>query len=66
MCEPECPAEAILPDSDSRAMPWIERNRTFAAQWPNITRKRTPPADADEWKSRPGKEAMFSPEPGKA
>ena len=46
VCEPECPAEAILPDSDGRATAWAERNR------------------ADEWKDKPGKEALFSPEPG--
>jgi ferredoxin len=64
VCEPECPAEAIVPDSDDRAGAWIERNRSFAAQWPNIARKGEPPADADDWKDKPGKEALFSPEPG--
>jgi ferredoxin len=64
VCEPECPAEAILPDSDDRATAWVERNRDFAKSWPNITRKGTPPADADEWKDKPGKEALLSAEPG--
>ena len=66
VCEPECPAEAIMPDSDDRATPWLERNRQFAAQWPNITRKGEPPADADAWKDKPGKEALLSPNPGKS
>src|ERR1700709_682352 len=39
VCEPECPAEAILPDSDDRATAWAERNREYATLWPNITRK---------------------------
>src|SRR5689334_1108155 len=43
VCEPECPAEAIVPDSDDRANAWAETNRNFATQWPNITRKGTPP-----------------------
>jgi ferredoxin len=47
VCEPECPAEAIVPHSD-KAASWAERNRVFAALWPNITRKGKPPADADE------------------
>ena len=64
VCEPECPAEAILPDSDDRATAWAERNRAFSTQWPNITRKGTPPADGEDWKGKPGKEALFSPEPG--
>jgi ferredoxin len=46
VCEPECPAEAIVPDSDDRAAAWAERNRVFSMQWPNITRKGTPPDDA--------------------
>jgi ferredoxin len=42
VCEPECPAEAILPDSDDRATDWAERNREFSLVWPNITRKTSP------------------------
>ena len=41
-----------------------EANRTYAALWPNITRKGEPPADADAWKDKPDKAALFSPEPG--
>lgn len=65
VCEPECPAEAILPDTEETAEKWLELNRTYAESWPNITRKREPPADADEFKGKPGKfEAYFKPEPG--
>ncbi|MGH9761050.1 MAG: DUF3470 domain-containing protein, partial [Blastocatellia bacterium] len=67
VCEPECPAEAIVPDSARGAEQWIEHNRTFANQWPNITRKGTPPADADQWKGAPDKfSRFFSPIPGRA
>ena len=66
VCEPECPVEAIVPDSDDKATDWLEQNRTYAAIWPNITRKGDPPADADEWKDRAGKAGLFSPNPGKA
>jgi ferredoxin len=67
VCEPECPAEAIVPDSDSQASAWMELNRTHAQQWPNITRKGEPPADADEWKDVASKfEQFFSPRPGKS
>jgi ferredoxin len=65
VCEPECPAEAIVPDSDGLAASWLERNAAFARQWPNITRKGEPPADAEEWNRKSGKEALFSPEPGR-
>jgi ferredoxin len=66
VCEPECPAEAIVPDSDDKAADWLEKNRDFAVAWPNITRKGTPPDDADEWKDKPDKAALFSAEPGVA
>jgi Domain of unknown function (DUF3470). len=66
VCEPECPAEAIVPDSDDKAAAWLEKNRDFAIVWPNITRKGAPPDDADEWKDKPGKAALFSAEPGVA
>ena len=65
VCEPECPAEAIVPDSDDKASAWVELNRTYATQWPNITRKGEAPADADEWKDKPGKRELFNSEPGK-
>ncbi|GBQ15933.1 ferredoxin FdxA [Swaminathania salitolerans] len=65
VCEPECPAEAIVPDSDDRATPWLEVNRKYAELWPNLTRKIDAMPDADEWKDKPGKEEMLSPEPHK-
>jgi ferredoxin len=65
VCEPECPAEAILPDSEARAVQWEPINREYAAKWPNLTRKKTPPADADEWKGKAGKADLLSPNPGK-
>ena len=39
VCEPECPAEAIIPDTDPGADKWVEVNREYAEVWPNITRK---------------------------
>jgi ferredoxin len=65
VCEPECPAEAILPDTESGQEKWLEVNANFSAQWPNITRKKDSPADADEFKGQEGKyDKYFSPEPG--
>ena len=66
VCEPECPPKAILPDSDAKAEKWLKMNADFSVKWPNITRKGTPPPDADAWKEVPGKfEKYFDPEPGK-
>ncbi|WP_029002571.1 ferredoxin FdxA [Azorhizobium doebereinerae] len=63
VCEPECPAEAILPDTDPRAGAWAALNAEYAAKWPNITEKGTPPDDADDWKGKDGKLALLSPAP---
>jgi ferredoxin len=65
VCEPECPAEAIFPDSDNRTNDWKEPNRKFSAEWPNITRKGEALADADEWKGKAGKADLLSSNPGK-
>ena len=65
VCEPECPAEAIVPDTDDRATKWLELNRDYSGQWPNITRKKDAPPDADEFKGVDGKfEKYFSPKAG--
>ena len=65
VCEPECPPAAIVPDSDARAASWLALNTEYAAKWPNITRKGTAPADADEHKGEADKfKKYFSQEPG--
>src|SRR6201988_4662461 len=64
VCEPECPIEAIIPDSEAEAEKWVELNRQYATAWPNITRKKTPPADADDFKDATEKfDRYFSPNP---
>ncbi|HUC12380.1 MAG TPA: ferredoxin FdxA [Stellaceae bacterium] len=67
VCEPECPVDAIIPDSEPEAERWVELNRDYAGTWPNITRKKPEPADADDWKEVADKyEKYFSPKPGGA
>ena len=67
VCEPECPAEAIVPDTEPGIEDWLERNRDFSQEkhWPNITRKGDPLPDAEEWKGKPGKLGHLSENPGK-
>ena len=66
VCEPECPVEAIIPDSEPVAEQWIELNRQYSNAWPNITRKGEAPADADAFKDVADKfKTHFSPNPGK-
>ncbi|WP_018141558.1 ferredoxin FdxA [Thioalkalivibrio sp. ALJ7] len=51
LCEPECPAEAILPEDDvpEDQMHFIELNAELARTWPVITARKDPPDDAEEW-----------------
>ncbi|MDH3772423.1 MAG: ferredoxin family protein [Nitrospirota bacterium] len=66
VCEPECPIEAILPDTEEEAEKWLELNREYSiGPWPNITRKGEPPSDADDYKETPDKFGKyFSVNPG--
>ena len=65
VCEPECPIEAILPDTEPGIEKWLEINTKFASVWPNITRMGTPPADHEEWKDKPNKLELLSENHGK-
>ena len=49
VCEPECPAEAIKSDLEDGMEKWVELNAAYSGKWPNITQKKEPPADADDW-----------------
>jgi ferredoxin len=57
LCEPECPAEAIVSDADllPEQEPFLALNAELAAEWPVISEKKDPPSDADEWNGRPNK-----------
>jgi ferredoxin len=54
VCEPECPAEAILPDTEDGLVEFLELNTRLSAVWPNITVKGESPADAEDWKGKEG------------
>src|ERR687887_99474 len=43
VCEPECPVDAIKPDTESGLEKWLSLNAEYARVWPNITLKREPP-----------------------
>lgn len=65
VCEPECPIEAILPDTDERAEDWLEMNRKYSEKWPNITIQKEPMPEAEEMKGKADKyKEDFSPEAG--
>ena len=66
VCEPECPVDAIKPDTEPGLEKWLELNRKYSENWPNITSKKEAPAGRrrlsgmrqDKFKK------YFSPEPG--
>ena len=64
VCEPECPAEAIVPDTEDDTEKWVELNTKYSAEWPNLTEKKDPLPDADAYKDEEGKMDDFSPNPG--
>lgn len=55
VCEPECPADAILADTDPEAEKWIALNTKYAELWPVITEKKDPLPDAEKWNEVDGK-----------
>jgi len=57
LCEPECPAEAIFSEEElpSGQEGFTALNKELAKQWPVITERGTPPADAKEWDGKADK-----------
>jgi len=65
VCEPECPIEAIKPDTETDAEKWLEMNRQYSESWPNITRKKDALPEAEEFKGMGDKfEKFFDAAPG--
>ena len=57
LCEPECPAEAIMSDEDvpDEMQPFIALNAELSKDWPVISEIKPAPEDAAEWQGKPGK-----------
>lgn len=65
VCEPECPIDAIVPDTDDAGEKFLELNREYSEKWPVITVIKETPSDADDFKNIENKfEKYFSPTPG--
>lgn len=65
VCVPECPIDAIKPDTVDGAEQWVEFNQKYSHLWPNITIKGSAPIDADAWVSIPDKlVTQFNDQPG--
>ena len=48
VCEPECPADAIRPDTEPGTESWVEFNRKYSEMWPVIITKQGPLPDVEE------------------
>ena len=65
VCVPECPVDAIKPDTEPGLEKWLELNREYAQKWPNITAKKDMPKDARAYWDETGKfDKYFSAKPG--
>ena len=65
VCVPECPAEAIFPESE-KLIKWVEINQKYAKKWPVITKKKPKLPEADKFDGVKNKfENYFDPNPNK-
>ena len=55
VCEPECPIEAIVDDQGEAGLKFLELNREKSEQWPVITAKKEPMAEAESYKDKQNK-----------
>ena len=69
VCEPECPLDAIKPDTDENVEDmekWLLINKKFSAIWPNISKKKDPMIDQEKFRNLKNKfKDHFSEKPGK-
>lgn len=64
VCEPECPADAIVAETADGSDRWRDINAQLLAGSTQITQRKDPPVDADRWLGVPGKyELTFGGEP---
>ena len=59
VCEPECPVDAIISDTEDKDGKWLKINTEFSNEWPNITLKKDPPVDAEKYENEDDKYNKF-------
>tara|TARA_B100000686_G_scaffold266626_1_gene281515 strand:+ start:137 stop:478 length:342 start_codon:yes stop_codon:yes gene_type:complete len=67
VCEPECPVNAIEPDTNDNTDKWVKLNTKYSEHWPNITKKNDDkvPVDEKKWRNVKDKLKYLSEQPGK-
>ena len=59
LCEPECPVDAIFSEDELPADQenFLALNTELAEVWPNITERKEPLPDAEDWAGKPAARA---------
>ena len=55
VCEPECPVDAIEPDTNEGAKDWVNFNKKYSELWPVITKRKDPLPDHELHTNEPDK-----------
>ena len=55
VCEPECPIDAIEPDTNPGTEKWVEFNKKYSSEWPQITQQKDPLPEHEKYKDEQGK-----------
>ena len=55
VCEPECPVDAIVSDTEEGAIDWLELNDKYSREWPNITESKESLHNANEYENENNK-----------
>ena len=55
VCEPECPINAIVPDTNNDVEKWLEINTKYSEIWPNINKKKDPLEDHKKYEDEENK-----------
>ena len=64
VCEPECPVDAIKPDTEPGLEKWLTRQCRVRQELAQHHGEARAAADHKEWEGKPDKEQYFSPKPG--
>ena len=66
VCEPECPVDAIISDTEDENGQWLKINQQYSEIWPNITLKKDALEDSAKFENEEDKfNKYFSKNPGK-
>ena len=55
VCEPECPIDAIVADTEEGTEKWLDLNKKYSEIWPNISKGKEPLKDHEKYKNEENK-----------